>query len=138
MLDNQIIIIRLLLAIILGGLVGFEREKSKKFAGFKTNILVCLGSALIAMTSTIFGGDPSRIAAQVVTGIGFIGAGTIMRTKNHVVGLTTAATLWVVSCIGLAIGIGFYGAAILTALLVFIILELTYTFKIGPKLRKLK
>src|SRR3990167_5214555 len=116
MLDNQIIIIRLLLAIILGGLVGFEREKSKKFAGFKTNILVCLGSALIAMTSTIFGGDPSRIAAQVVTGIWFIGAGTIMRTKNHVVGLTTAATLWVVSCIGLAIGIGFYGAAILTAL----------------------
>lgn len=138
MLTNQTIIIRLLLAIILGGLVGFEREKSKKFAGFKTNILVCLGSTLISMTSSIFGGDPSRIAAQVVTGIGFIGAGAIMRTKNRVIGLTTAATLWVVACIGLTVGIGFYSAAILTSLFVFIILELTYFFKIEPKLRKFK
>lgn len=116
------ITVRLVLALLLGGAIGLERESMRRPAGFRTHILVCIGSTLIMMTSAYplasnFPGrfDPGRIAAQVVSGIGFIGAGTILREGIAVRGLTTAASLWAVAGIGLAIGSGFYFAAILTA-----------------------
>ncbi len=121
------IAVRLGLAVLLGGLVGFERERQNRPAGLRTHILVCVGSALIMLVSVYgfrgdlavigSGVDPSRIAAQVVTGVGFLGAGTILRHGNTITGLTTAASIWVVSAIGLAVGIGFYvGAALATAM----------------------
>lgn len=112
---------RLFLAALLGGLIGFEREASGKPAGFRTNLLICLGAALITEISiTIaydvtvqgqFRADPGRIAAQIVSGIGFLGAGTIMQARGSVVGLTTAATMWVVAGIGMAVGAGAYALA---------------------------
>ncbi len=121
------ILIRLFLTIILGGLIGFERESHNRPAGFRTHILVCSGSALIMMVSAYgftgqigegFEADPGRIAAGVVTGIGFIGAGTILQQRGSIRGLTTAATIWVVSGVGLAVGIGFYLGAIVTTIFV--------------------
>ena len=102
-----------------GGIIGLEREISGKPAGLRTNILICLGSAMLMDLSVHLGllgiaesqgrtGDPARLAAQVVSGIGFLGAGTIMQARGSVVGLTTAATIWVVAAIGLVIGAGFY------------------------------
>ncbi|MGI6606239.1 MAG: MgtC/SapB family protein [Peptococcia bacterium] len=125
-----IITLRLFLAALLGGLIGLERESLNKSAGLRTHILVCLGSCLIMITSVeIFEtvghgqiGDPARIAAQVVSGIGFLGAGTILRSGFGVKGLTTAASLWLVAAIGLAVGIGSYAAAIICTAIVFIIL----------------
>ena len=116
------IITRILLAALLGGLVGLEREAAKRAAGLRTHTLVSVGSALIMMTSIhlyeLYAGvadvDPSRIAAQVVSGIGFLGAGTIIRSGRSISGLTTAATLWVVSAVGLAVGCGFWKAAVFT------------------------
>lgn len=124
------IALRLLLAAVLGALIGLERESLNKAAGFRTNTLVCLGSCLIMVISiemfSIHGagqyGDAGRIAAQVVSGIGFLGAGTIMRSGFGVKGLTTAATLWVVAAIGLAVGAGNYVAAVITTLVVFLVL----------------
>ena len=121
---------RLMLAIVLGGLIGLEREQSSHAAGFRTHILVCLGSALIMLLS-IYGFpqfvyepnvrvDPARLAAQVISGIGFLGAGTILRNGLSITGLTTAASLWVVAAIGLAAGAGFYFAAVLASLLVLV------------------
>ncbi len=126
MISDAQIIIRLLLAVFLGGLVGLERELHGRVAGFRTHILVCLGSALIMLTSIyifiLYQGlaltDPSRIAAGVVTGIGFLGAGTIIRFKASVRGLTTAASLWTVAGVGLAVGSGFYVASFTTVILV--------------------
>lgn len=121
--------IRLVLALLLGGLIGLERELGGHSAGFRTHILVCLGSAAIVLLS-MYGFaefssdpnvrlDPARLAAQVISGIGFLGAGTIMRTGITVSGLTTAASLWVVAAIGLTVGAGFYyGSAVLTVLVV--------------------
>ena len=122
--------LRLLLAALLGGLIGLERESLNKSAGLRTHILVSLGSCLIMLTSIeIFEtvghgtiGDPARIAAQVVSGIGFLGAGTIMRSGFGIKGLTTAASLWIVAAIGLAVGIGSYVAAIVATCIVFLIL----------------
>lgn len=121
---------RLLLALILGGLIGFERERNNHAAGFRTHILVCLGSALLMLISeyafTAFVGepqvrlDPSRLAAQVIPSIGFLGAGTIMRNGLSITGLTTAASLWVAAAIGLAAGSGFYFGALLTTGMVLI------------------
>lgn len=107
---------KLVLAILAGGAIGFERQIAGKPAGLRTNILICVGSALLMDLSmnlgTIFGeqriGDPARLAAQVVTGIGFIGAGTIMQSRGAITGLTSAATIWVVAAIGLTVGAGFY------------------------------
>src|SRR5687767_3977728 len=120
---------RLALAVLLGGIVGVERELSGKPAGLRTNILICLGSALlmdlsitIGMTDGVRTGDPARIAAQVVTGVGFLGAGTIMQARGEVVGLTSAATFWVVAAIGLAVGAGHRAEAIAAALLVTLVL----------------
>jgi len=122
MLNEKQIIARLLLSVILGGLVGLERQFQRRSAGLRTHILVSLGSCLIMLTSMyvfdiykqITSLDPSRIAAGVITGIGFLGAGAIMRERERIKGLTTAASLWVVAAIGLACGCGFYLASIFT------------------------
>lgn len=122
--------LRLLIALFLGGLIGFEREVTKHAAGFRTHILVCLGSALIMLLS-IYGFsefvnetnvrvDPARLATAVISGIGFLGAGTIIRTGRAVSGLTTAASLWVVAAIGLSIGAGFYYPAIISTVLMLV------------------
>lgn len=120
-ITNVEMIFRLVLSTILGGAIGFEREVGNRPAGLRTHILVTVGSALIMLLSK-YGfadnSDPARIAAQVVSGIGFLGAGTILRTGNTVQGLTTAATLWLCAGLGLAIGAGFYLAAIVTTILV--------------------
>ncbi len=118
------IVIKLVLAAVIGSLLGFERKIHNRPGGTRTHALVCLGSTLFTITSLGFSGnaDPSRIAAGIVTGIGFLGAGTIFKTKNRVLGLTTAAELWTVAAIGIAIGIGLYFTAIATAVIVFIIL----------------
>ena len=125
--------IRLLVATVLGALVGLERGVHGKDAGFKTYTLVCLGSALMMVLSTeiflIYKGvasvDPSRIAAQVVTGIGFLGAGAIIRSQQGSVrGLTTAAGIWTICGIGMACGVGLYKIAIITTLLVLVVLIL--------------
>lgn len=124
------IALRLILACICGGLVGIEREKTDKPAGFRTHILVTLGATLMTIIS-MYGfssfanvnKDPSRIAAQIVTGVGFLGAGTIMREGFSVRGLTTAASIWLVAGIGMAVGTGMYFSAIVSTLLMFIILE---------------
>ena len=116
MLTEVQMVIRLLYAAVLGGIVGIEREVHEKAAGFRTHILVCIGSCVIMLTSMhifdIYQGvasvDPGRIAAQVVSGIGFLGAGTIIRSRVSVVGLTTAASLWSIAGVGLAVGSGLF------------------------------
>ena len=116
---------RLLLAAVLGGVVGMEREVSGKPAGLRTNLLICMGAALVAelsMSVALSRGDPGRMAAQVVSGIGFIGAGTIIQSRGQVRGLTTAATIWVVAAIGMAVGLGAYVQAIGAAVLVLVAL----------------
>ncbi|MFC7680131.1 MgtC/SapB family protein [Paenibacillus sp. GCM10028914] len=120
----------MLLAAVLGGLIGFEREWSNHAAGFRTHIQVCLGSASIMLLS-IYGFsqfvdevnvriDPARLAAQVISGIGFLGAGAILRNGNMIKGLTTAASIWVVAAIGLCVGAGFFLGAIMCTLIVLI------------------
>ena len=123
-------LIRLALAFILAGIVGFEREKKGHAAGLRTHILVCMGAALTTLTGIFcaetlgLGSDPMRIGAQVVSGIGFIGAGTIMVTRGtHVRGLTTAAGLWSTAAIGLALGAGFYEGAVACTLLISVVIS---------------
>jgi putative Mg2+ transporter-C (MgtC) family protein len=116
-----------ILAAILGGIIGYERSKVHKPAGMRTHMLVALGSALFTVLSTKFFGDPARIASGIVSGVGFIGAGTIIaerRESKAVVGITTAASLWATSAIGMAAGMGEYALATVTTILVFAILEL--------------
>ncbi|MCK9595354.1 MAG: MgtC/SapB family protein [Candidatus Omnitrophica bacterium] len=130
MLGDKEVIIRLFLSVVIGGLIGLERQLHRRAAGLRTHILVSLGSCLIMLTSMyvfdiykgVAGLDPSRIAAGVITGVGFLGAGAIIREPNGIKGLTTAASLWVVSGIGLAIGCGFYTASLFTTALALIIL----------------
>ena len=119
--------LRVLLSVFLGGFIGLERGHHGRAAGLRTHILVCLGAAMTTMMGVYsvmilgFDSDPLRVGAQVVSGIGFLGAGTIMvRNKDQVTGLTTAAGLWATACIGLAVGIGFYLAAILAFLAVIV------------------
>lgn len=122
--------LRLLLSAVLGGVIGYERENTNRPAGFRTNILVCVGSALVMITSEfIFNKytgmtniDPTRLGAQVVSGIGFLGAGTIIRDGFNVRGLTTAASLWAVSCVGIAVGSGFYSGAVIATIFIYLIL----------------
>jgi len=117
-LNEVSVIVRFVVAMILGGVIGIERETKRRPAGFRTYVIVCLGSALIMMTNQYLHlaegtPDSSRIASQVVSGIGFLGAGTILVTKNNQVkGLTTAAGLWAAAALGLAVGCGFYTGAI--------------------------
>lgn len=118
---------RLFLAMILGGLIGIEREVTNNPAGFRTHTLVCMGAALVMLTSkNVFDTyqgiatlDPLRLGAQVISGIGFLGAGTIIKEGSSVRGLTTAASLWVVACVGLAVGAGLYELAIGASLMSF-------------------
>ena len=119
-----------LLAVLFGGAVGFERELQGKPAGLRTNILICVGATLFTQLSSsmvvgVAAGDPSRIAAQIVTGVGFLGAGTILHSRGEVTGLTSAATIWVVAAIGVALGSGAtYEAAGVTLLLIFVLAPL--------------
>ncbi len=124
---------RLLLATVLGGAVGFEREHSGKPAGLRTNILICVGAALLTEISISFAAmavtelvrpDPARLAAQIVSGIGFLGAGTIIQARGSVTGLTTAATIWVVAAIGIAVGARGYTEAVGATVLVLFTLVL--------------
>jgi len=119
----------LVLAVLLGALVGIEREMIHKPAGLRTHMLVCLGSCLFTIVSIGFSVDPARIAAGIVAGIGFIGAGTIWAEKDKVQGITTAASLWATAAIGIAVGIGDYPLAIVVTLLVFAILASRYALK---------
>ena len=117
--------LRLLLSAVLGGVIGFERERAKKAAGLRTHILICLGACLFTVVSIYgFGGDIARVAAGVVTGIGFIGAGAIIRggREGIIAGLTTAATIWSVAGIGLAAGAGLYLVAVVATLLILLVL----------------
>jgi len=130
MFNDLVILFRLLIAATLSGVIGFEREFHGRTAGFRTHILLCIGSTLIMLTSIhifdVYYGkvacDPGRIAAGVVTGIGFLGAGAIMRSRASIRGLTTAASLWVVAGIGLAVGSGLYFGAIMTTILTLVAL----------------
>lgn len=124
------VIIKILLACILGGLVGLERESINRPAGLRTHILVCVGSTLVMTINTILvvsysstvNLDPGRFGAAVLSGIGFLGAGTIIREGNSVSGLTTAASLWTIACIGLTIGAGHFLLATFTTLVVLVVL----------------
>jgi len=117
------LVLRLVLAVVLGGIVGIERELVHKPAGLRTHMLVSLGSCLFTVISVYdFGMDPARIASGIVAGIGFIGAGAVIAERSRVVGITTAASLWVTASIGLAAGVGNYTLSITTAILVFAIL----------------
>jgi putative Mg2+ transporter-C (MgtC) family protein len=121
------VFLRLALAAGLGGAIGLEREYRQKPAGIRTNMLIGLGSALFAILSVEVGaaaGSPDRIAAQVVTGIGFLGAGAILRSGHTVIGLTTAATIWVNAAIGMASGLGLYTVAAGGATLTLVVLAL--------------
>ena len=136
------VILKLVLAIALGGLIGLEREASQKPAGFRTNILVCVGSAMMMILATLLvqakGGTPDtlvRMAAGVITGMGFLGAGTILQSRGTIAGLTTASTLWLVAGLGLVIGAGYYVPALIftaltiTTLLLFRKIEDSYLHK---------
>ncbi len=119
------VFLRLLLAAALGGAIGLEREYRHKPAGLRTNMLIALGSALFSVMSIDLGaaaGSPDRIAAQVVTGIGFLGAGAILRSGENVHGLTTAATIWVNAAIGMAAGLGAYAVASVAAAITLVVL----------------
>src|SRR2546429_3381692 len=118
--------LQLSLATLFGGAIGLERELGGKPAGLRTNILICIGSVLYTkLSSTMASGnsDPTRVAAQIVTGVGVIGAGTILHARGAVVGLTSAATIWVVAAIGVALGAAFYWEAAGTTLLVLVVLR---------------
>jgi putative Mg2+ transporter-C (MgtC) family protein len=122
-----LIVLKLVMAILCGGAIGFERELSRKAAGLRTNVLICMGSALFMIVSRhISGGapytDPARLVAQVVTGIGFLGAGVILQARGSVTGLTTAATIFVVAAVGITIGEGMYSVALLSTLLIIVVL----------------
>lgn len=137
MITETEVFIRLIMALFLGGIIGYERQACNKSAGLRTHVLVCVGSCLIMILSiniyyTVQGltnADPARLAAQVVSGIGFLGAGTIMKEGITVRGLTTAASLWVVSGVGLAVGGGYYVSSILTTGLVFLTLSALSRFE---------
>lgn len=124
--------VRLLLALVCGGILGIERGRKKRPAGFRTYMLVCIGSTLVMITNQFIcaqfpNTDPTRMGAQVISGIGFLGAGTIIVTgKNRVMGLTTAAGLWASACIGLSIGIGFYPGAIIGCILIFFVMSVLH------------
>lgn len=141
------ILIRIIFSIVLGSIIGLERELTNKSAGLRTQIMVCLGSCLFTILS-IYGfstavtlyplGDPSRVAAQIITGIGFIGAGTVLRQGLTVTGLTTASTLWIVAAIGMACGCGKISIAVVSTILAVAILVLIRVFELKIMPRNLK
>jgi len=127
--DNEMVL-RILVAFVLSGLIGLERQICRQQAGLRTHILVCVGSCLIMLTSlhvfdiyiSVANMDPTRIAAGVITGIGFLGAGTIIRSPEGIRGLTTASSLWVVAALGLSIGCGFFKVSVVVTLLFLLVL----------------
>lgn len=126
------IIIKLFLAMLLGGLIGWERERDKRPAGFRTHILVCLGATLLISIALLVNNempgrsDVARIAAGIIMGIGFLGAGVIIQARGRVKGLTTAASVWLVAAIGIAIGYGFYFYAIVATIFAMITLMILF------------
>lgn len=145
-ITQQSVVARILVAIVVGGLIGLERGMKNRPAGLRTYMLVCVGSCLIMMTNQYIyqftgNGDPMRLGAQVVSGIGFLGAGTIVVTKhNQIKGLTTAAGLWASAGVGLALGIGFYEAAITATIGIYAILTVLqrWEFRLHTKIRVLE
>ena len=142
MITELELILRLALAALFGGAIGIERELRHKTAGFRTNILICLGATVItiisisiAVNSSTTPADPGRIAAQIVTGVGFLGAGAIIQSRGSVVGLTTAASIWTTAGIGIALGAGYYLASIIATLLTVAVLHSRIPQKI-PFLKK--
>ena len=156
------VLVRILMALFLGGLIGFERGRHGRAAGLRTHILVCVGSALTSLTG-VFGtevlgdGDPFRISAQVVSGIGFLGVGMILvRNRTLITGLTTAAGLWATAAIGIAVGYGFSAGSVISAVLCFVVftvlghfeekgksvtnlyLEISNTSDTGPIVREIR
>lgn len=141
------IILRLSLAILIGGAIGYERAFRNSPAGFRTHILVCVGAAIISLIqinmaneaikiisdrpelAQVIKVDYGRLGAQVISGVGFLGAGTILHTKGSIKGLTTAATLWVVACVGLAIGMGYYEISIFSGVAIVLILVILKRFQ---------
>ena len=117
-------LIKLILALGLGALIGFERQLKHRPAGLRTHMLVSIGATIFTLVSLSFDIEPARIAAGIVAGIGFLGAGSIIAHKGHVRGITSAATLWVVAAIGLAVGIGQYWIAIISSIAIFLVLQL--------------
>lgn len=120
--------VRIIMSMICGGVVGIERGRARQAAGMRTYMLVCMGAATVMLTGQymyeFFGtGDPARLGAQVISGIGFLGAGGIIISNEKIKGLTTAAGLWVSACIGLSIGIGFYAGGIVFTIMVYLILS---------------
>lgn len=125
-------LIRLLIAVLLGALVGYERERQGKPAGLRTHAMVSLGAALFTVVSLYGfgpGTDTSRVAAMIVSGIGFLGAGAILHERGGVQGLTTAASLWVTAAIGIAVGVGMMLMSVATAVLVFAVLRFAPTVR---------
>ena len=133
MIETEQILIRIVVSLLLGGLVGFERERDGQPAGLRTHMILVLGACLAMILSiniaSEFGTDPARIAAQVVSGIGFLGAGAILRFGFNIKGLTTASTLWTMAVIGMVIGHGDYWIGIIATVLILIILGLLDTFE---------
>lgn len=129
-LTTESMILRILVSLLLGGILGFERGLKNRPAGFRTYILVCVSACIVMITNQYVyqaynTGDPVRMAAQVISGIGFLGAGTIIVTqRNQIKGLTTAAGLWAAACLGLAVGIGLFDVGIIGGLAIFLVLNL--------------
>jgi len=119
-------LVRILVAMALGGVIGYEREIARRPAGLRTHMLVSMGATIFTMLSFLAfpGADPARVASYVVMGIGFIGAGSVLQMRNKVVGLTTAASLWITASIGMLVGTGYYLLAAVTTVLVFAILRM--------------
>jgi len=118
-------VLSIILAVVLGAAIGLEREISGKAAGLRTNVMICLGAAVFTIISKQMAGETgavTRIAAQIVTGVGFLGAGAIIRDRAGVLGLTTAATIWLVASIGMACGAGFHALAVISTFIAVIVL----------------
>ena len=128
------VLFRLCLAVLLGGIIGLEREEVHKPAGLKTNILVCIGATLITLFSFTYFPTAPHIIAAIISGMGFLGAGTILISKNQILGLTTAAGLWLIAGIGIAIGAGFYFAAVTSVILAYLVL--VYGYKLEEKIKQ--
>ena len=123
--------LQVVIAAVLGGIIGLEREARGREAGFRTNILIAMGACLFTILSIdgfplrdSANQDSARVAAQIVSGVGFLGAGALFQTRNHIKGLTTAATIWLVAAIGMTVGVQAYGLAAFTSILTFIVLRL--------------
>ena len=139
-MDEFEVIIKLVISVLLGGIVGFERERAHKMAGIRTHALVSMGAAILTIVSVegflnlkafdIYGSyDPGRIISYIVVGIGFIGGGAILRKQDHVVGVTTAATLWFVAIIGILVGMGLFYIALSSTVISYLLLTMVWVFE---------